>query len=329
MSLPVYAKTWNFSSLNVRSVYSSLAQVMGDFMYNIKNEAVGVGGAVVWSCDGTTGPSSSSDHTDRIASGANFRTRATVAAAAQSWVLFTFAGGQVLLDYQGATDDIARISFSPGSLFALAGTTTNQPTATDECVMVSGASLIKSTTSGDRVFSIIATTDQSCLRWVIATAGAYVHAGWIENVSPAPGVSSSVIIGETTSNTYSNLYATGSAAGGSSAANAIGSGITRVNSTNVQVHGGSIVFDSNLTPTPFVAASPVLNSGSPVFPIVVASVTSGNDGWIGTRFDVYAPMTTGAAFGDTYDDITQGTRMALIGGAGLWPWDPTKGVTVS
>lgn len=160
-------KTWTITP-NVRNAYVSLVSMMGWWLYQNKLAMTTAGWTVVFSCDGTTGPTNSSDTTDRWASSANCQTRATSAAAAQSWIVLANADGvQVLFAFQGASDDICRVSMSQGALFTLAGTTTNQPTATDELIITNGTTVINATTSADRVMSIGCTTESwwsACFR---------------------------------------------------------------------------------------------------------------------------------------------------------------------
>lgn len=337
MNLPVYQKAWDFNGLNTRLAFTtSLNDIMGQYLYTIKNYAVGVrGGTVQWTCDGTTGPTNSSDHTDRWASKANAITRATIAAAAQSWVVFNFAGVQILLTYQGASDDIARVSFSPGSNFVLAGTTTNQPTASDECVLLAATSLINSTASADRVLSIQASTDNTVLRWALHRAGSQISVIGIEQLQIAPGVSFTPVLGWSVgANLYGNLVASGGIGGPSAAANGLGSTIMRVAGTNIQPCGGMVAWNANLTANSWntvFAANPEVNGGASIFPAFVGSATSGSTGWIGIRWDCYIPYSNigNTATGVVYDDLAQGTRLMLIGAAGAWPWDPTKGLVMA
>jgi hypothetical protein len=162
MATPRLTKAWTVTP-NLRVTYVSLAATMGWFAYENKTALIAAGWTMKFSSDGTTGPSSGADTTDRITSAATFVTRATVAAAAQSWFVVQNADGvQLMITYQGASDDICRISYSHGGLFTLAGTTTHQPTATDEMVLSTGNSVINATTANDRVMTIWCTTESWC-----------------------------------------------------------------------------------------------------------------------------------------------------------------------
>lgn len=166
MTAPQLLKTWTVTP-NLRRAYVSLLDETSWLLYQNKAAMKLAGWTVRSSCNGVTGPANGSDTTDRWASEANVVTRATVAAAAQSWVVMQNADSvQVLLTFQGASDDIARIAFSPAGLYILAGTTTQQPTAADEIVVSAGNSLVNATTSLDRVMSIWTSSDTK--QWCFA-----------------------------------------------------------------------------------------------------------------------------------------------------------------
>ncbi len=185
MAKPQLTKSWTISP-NVRyTPFVSLNACMGWFLYEHKRAMLAAGFTVKFSSDGTTGPASAADTTDRWASQSSGPlTRATVAAAVQSWIVMQNVDGvQTLLTYQGASDDIARISMSQSGAFTLAGTTTHQPTATDEVICTSTMSVINATASGDRVMHMGCTTES----WWSATlrAGSWVQFMGIEKIDPA------------------------------------------------------------------------------------------------------------------------------------------------
>ncbi len=66
MALPVVSLVWDFSKINQRETYSSTNDALGFVMFTIWRYWIDtLGWTVKYTCDGTTGPSSSSDHTDR------------------------------------------------------------------------------------------------------------------------------------------------------------------------------------------------------------------------------------------------------------------------
>lgn len=164
MTFPQLQKNWTISP-NVRQAFTTLLGVGGWFAYENKTRMLAVGWTVKFTSNGVTGPTDGLDTTDRITSAANFNVRATVAAAPQSWYVLQNADGvQIMFTYQGATDDIMRISYSQGGLFTLAGTTTHQPTATDEIIISAATTVINATASLDRVMSIFCADDTTAWR---------------------------------------------------------------------------------------------------------------------------------------------------------------------
>lgn len=164
MTFPQLQKNWTISP-NVRQAYTTLLGVSGWYAYENKVRMMAVGWTMKFSCNGTTGPSSGADTTDRITSAATFATRATVAAAAQSFYVLQNADGvQIMFTYQGASDDIMRISYSPGGLFTIATPSTNQPTATDEIIISAATTIISGTATLDRVMSIFCASDTTAWR---------------------------------------------------------------------------------------------------------------------------------------------------------------------
>jgi hypothetical protein len=65
----------------------------------------------------------------------------------------------LLIAYQGATDDVIRLSYSPSGAFTLATPSTGQPTATDEVVWCQGNSVVNAGVTLDRVMTIWAADD--------------------------------------------------------------------------------------------------------------------------------------------------------------------------
>jgi hypothetical protein len=152
-------KDWSINP-NVRNAYTTLADMAGWYIYQNHAWLISHGWTVKWTSDGVTGPASAADHTDRIVSNAAASVRAAVAAAPQSYTVLTNADGvDFMFTFQGATDDVIRISYSIGGLFTLAGTTTHQPTATDETVFCQGNSVVNGTAGLDRVMTIWAADD--------------------------------------------------------------------------------------------------------------------------------------------------------------------------
>jgi hypothetical protein len=242
VTVPAYTRTWKqylaSGSPGVRIPFVSVTDAAQNAMYQWKQFLVSGSGAttpftLLWSAAGGTGPSSSSDHTDRWSSSSAVTPQASSAGASQAWCILVGAprpswatntvyaqgayvtangnvyvcrtggtsassgGGpsgtgvnitdntaawqymqagtgapQYLIAYQGASADVFRISVSPAALFTLAGTSNNQPTATDEQVICSATSIVNATASADRILHLWASDDGNAWRMVVLRSGA-------------------------------------------------------------------------------------------------------------------------------------------------------------
>jgi hypothetical protein len=326
-ALPTFLKTWNTTLINQRIPYVSLIDATESLLYGVKNYLVATMGASVWgSCNGTTG-----DNTDRWASKANVATRGANTGVANSWAVIAWAGGQLCLSYVGATDDVARISFSQGSLFVLAGTPTFTPTATDEVVIATGITLVGATTSTDRVWSIVATSDRSVFRVCLFRQAAVVESWGMENIVEGPGVTVGTIIGWNSNlNMPTTLVTAGNQAGtNSSSTGGINTFAAWYNGAARQLFGGTVAFNATVATSVFAVPSPELNSGCPSFPVLIGSAAASNTGWLGTRIDMFWTWGNGNNIGDVDDDVSQGTRVIWMPGGYTQPWDSTKGLLLS
>jgi len=327
-SLPTFLKTWDFAYLNQRYSFVSLNDATASVLYNTKVRLLANGGTVVYTCDGTTGPSSSSDHTDRWSSKANCTTRGANAASAQSFAVISYAGVHVLLTYQGASDDICRFAFSQGSLYTPAGTANQQPTATDETKWSEAVTVVGATASADRLHSVLCSTDGTIMRQCIFRQGTMIDWVSIERISEAPGITTGTVVAANngTSATYQSPTGQGGALGTSASAGAAGCMTARVASTNVTAPGGGVLFNNSASP---FSANPELNGGALVFPLFFCSTASNNTGVLGTRLDAYYALTNASQVnGFTYDDIAQSERLMVVGPI-LQPWSSTTGLTTS
>lgn len=188
MFAPQLTKNWTISP-NLRRPYTSLIDQVGWLFYENKTKLLAAGWTVKFSSNGITGPANGADTTDRLTSIGTIATRATVAAAPQSWIALQNSDGlQVLFAYQGASDDIARITYSHGGLFTLAVTTTHQPTATDETFVITSTSLVNAATSADRVMSIWTTPDTQHWSFVLSRSDVVINAIGVERVTSYCGV---------------------------------------------------------------------------------------------------------------------------------------------
>lgn len=326
MSLPTVVKTWTVTANN-RCVFTTLNGVGSVFLFGLKTFLVGtMGYTLKYSCDGTTGPTSSSDHTDRWASAANCTTQGASTAAAQSFIVLTDGNGcDLLITYQGPTFDNVKFAFSPLGLYVPAGTANQQPTATDEVIVVgAGSSMLGITNSTDRVWHAQATTDKKAFRVAIYKAGAMTFTFGLELVTKEPAMLSNVVwnpnvVGWGTFNA-SPLTAAGAALGPS--AGAVGSsGFARINSTVAGVGGSGETMNGS---TYFSVANPELQAAAPIVPVGFASVTAGVAGKLGMRIDTWTTFCSGIAQGDTF-----GALGFVYFGTLVWPWNGSSTPVIS
>ncbi len=349
MAKPQVTKNWTITP-NVRlAPFVSLNATMGWWLYQHKLAIVSAGWTVKFSSDGTTGPASAADTTDRWASQSSGPlTRATVAAAAQSWIVLQNVDGvQVLFAYQGASDDIARVSMSMAGEFTLAGTVTHQPTAGDEVIQTSAFSVIGSATSGDRILQLGCTTES----WWSATLRQQAYAGAflsVEKIDPAVG--SAVLAKPYVVCKFNNLSAietVGAPVGGvSSTATGLAAwfGIgTRVYTSGsfraIRVGGGQITTPRE--PGNVAWSFQFGNAQNPLqgwSSIVLLPIhwfgerSTGCDGLLGSPIDwwqgwsyssgapIYGDLMGGLAPGDSQDDEPRSCWLVALGGGVVRPW---------
>jgi hypothetical protein len=217
MALPTQVKTWNFT-LNQRISYVSLNDASASLMFGIKAMLKSAGYTVKGSCDGTTG---AMDGTDRWTTKANCTTRGTTTSAALSWMCLTDGNGaNIVIGFLGATDDIFEISFSPSGSYVAASTPAWYPVATstaDACTAISTVTIVGSTTSGDRVWSGMVSSDLKMFRIIVFRAGVALCAFGVDLCVPAafgPSVTfSPAMVGWAYTSTHlgSNMFGTPSA----------------------------------------------------------------------------------------------------------------------
>jgi hypothetical protein len=157
---------------------------MANFLFGIATYLVSKGWVVKGSCNGTTG---AMDGVNRWTSASTVTTRGASTTNANSWIVLTDASGyDTLLSYVGSTDDVARLSVSFTGDFIAAGTPNQTPTSTtNEQVVLSGQSLINSTTSQDRLWTCWTSSDSKSFRIAIARAGVWTGCFWgVEEFTP-------------------------------------------------------------------------------------------------------------------------------------------------
>lgn len=319
MTLPTLVKTWTHL-VNQRITYVSLNDATSKSLYGVKNHLVATMGMTVkYTCDGTTGPTSSSDHTDRLASAANFSTQGAAAGNAQSFAVLTMANGvDVLIANQGASADQCKIAFSQTGVYLPAGTANQQPTASDEAIIMTGTTLVGTTTSQDRVWHAQASTDKKSFRFWVYRQNVLVGSFGLEECTSTNTVLTwtQPVVGWN-----SNAAAIGSlaSAGGMAMAPNGSTGtqnsmIARLGATNVAVGGGAEMYFNNTDP--FSVAAPEMHAAAPIVTACFAASQTSNQGKLGNRIDAWVAFAHGFAQGDV-----MGTNQFAFLGTGLWPWN--------
>lgn len=325
-NLPVFNKTWDFNGLNIPIVYVSLNDTMATLLYGIKNYLVATMGAtVVFSGNGTTSGAS-----DFWTSKAACTTRGATTAAANSFCVIQWAGVQLCISYVGGTDDVARFSFSQSSLFILNATNALfTPTATDEAIFSTGNSITGTVTSGNRVYSIEATSDRSIFRCFVYRQGALQRCLGLERFIEAPGVLVGTVLGWNSPMEYSATNSTGNAWGwGNGAAGGNGCYVIYYSGAPRACIGGTVVFNGTYSLTSVSSTSFPVNGGYPMFPIFLGSADAGVQAYYGIRYDAFVSHGGAAAY-DVSDDPTAGTRVAWAGANMQTPWSPSQGVVTA
>lgn len=296
----------------------------GDYVTNGGNVYICRGG-VVSGTPQLTGTSASS--------GGPTGTTADITDNVAHWQFLQAGTGatQILIAFQGASDDIARISFSPGALFTLAGTTNQQPTATDEQVIVSGTTIVATTTSGDRILHVWASDDAHAFRCVVLRSGAFTGPAFgVEDFQR--GVTSFPVLGNgyvaamptavwgfsfnatpmsTLIGSYSNTA--GSNCGGLTRSLVSGSSFSNTCNVGIEATGAGGSFQSALA---YYSFAPELQASlfSP-YPMSLHSNLAGARGRLGNLIDWWALAPSGYAVGDGFGSSYQFWQ---VQGA-LWP----------
>jgi hypothetical protein len=317
MALPTVTKTWTISPNN-RITFVSLLDTMQRYLFGIKEFLKNTGTYTVkGSCSTAVG---AMDGADRWTSSALVTPRATATSASNAWFVLTDGNGcDLCLSYVGASDDIARISFSSSGSYVVAGTANNTPTATDEIVILSIGSLIGSTASADRVWNGWVSSDKKLCRFNIARSGIWVGQTWglelvTSSVSGPPAVFTPAVWGF------------GAAPAINAWANSTAVGFSRISVASVAFTSSNKymmeIFGSDVSTFNNVLVEAQGGTGYPVMPLSIGSATTGTQGKIGALIDWWAGRSAGTINdGDTYGTLQFLVISILIGG--MWPWDGT------
>ncbi len=325
MSTPILKKSWTISANN-RISFVSLNDTMSKYLFGVKEFLKTHGYTVRGSSNGSTASPANtlvSDGVDRWTTAANVTTRGAASANAQSWTVLRDATGvDILLAYQGATDDVARISFSVGQLFTTQATGTFQPTATDEAVMLSALTLINATTSADRVWFGWVDNQSKLCRFAVARSGVFTGQLWgVERLFSIVNLSG--LLGVTwVPTTFGFGFSPG--AGVLNTGTTMGIARTTGASTvqNAAVTLG--VEQLQASNTVFTQTKVELQGGFAysLFPLSVGSTTSNTRGKLGNLTDWWLGRTSGSADGDMYNEKRLICAGNIAGASSLaWPWD--------
>lgn len=313
MALPTVTKTWTISANN-RITFVSLLDTMQKYLLGVKNFLKTTGGYTVKGS--SSAGTAAMDGVDRWTVSTDVTPRATVSAASQAWFVLTDANGcDILLDFQGASDDICLIAFSPGGLYVVAGTANNKPTATDEVTITSAVSVINATASADRLWNGWVDSTKKLCRFIIARSGIFVGIAWgveltTSKIIGPPAVWSPAVVG----------WGFGPGAGAFANQGSIVNARVMVASVAIIVSAKLMmeVFQSQFQLWGAVQVEAQGSVGYPIFPMSIGSTTSGAQGKLATWFDWWFARSN-ASDGDTYGtlqfiDVNIATHC-------IWPWD--------
>ncbi|HZJ65891.1 MAG TPA: hypothetical protein VFD36_20430 [Kofleriaceae bacterium] len=330
MTAPVLQKTWTIGA-NQRiaiATYTTLVTQGGKYLKTVADYLLAHGHTCKGSCDATTG---AMDGVNRWATDADAAHQAANTTTAVSWMVLTDGNGcNILLSFVGATGDIARIGFSPGGNYVVAGTSTFTPTATDESVLFSGTSLIGTSTADDRIVNVWVDSTAKLMRTCCYVAGALQNASWgVELVNPSRiTLTYSPAVWGFAFATAGMQAVSSTGCMASFSANSRG-GYARINGTTANVFCGAECFQANYGLFNG-STKPDLQKGigATMWPITIASTTSTRQGPIGNLYD-WQIGGCGASVGTPIANVVfpggQWIALALPGNNGVvtWPWDGT------
>ncbi|HZJ65892.1 MAG TPA: hypothetical protein VFD36_20435 [Kofleriaceae bacterium] len=313
MADPVVQKTWTIGANN-QIVFVSLNQTQGAYLKGMADFLLAHG----YTCKGSSdGAAAAMDGVNRWVTVANASTRGANTAAANSWMCLTDGNGcDLVLSYVGATDDIARISFSGRGIYAAAGTATFTPTATDEVVILS-TTTIGATASLDRWwFGWVDSTSKLC-RFLIMRSAVMQGSAWGLELGQSRVTitwSPAVVGWSCVAGNFTYSYGTGFLDVALVGGIFIRGGPTAIRGGNMLMAGGA----ANMVWTDVITE----NQGSVGYqiagPLSMGATTAGKTGPLIRMFDLWGQSRTGTA-GDTWNT----KKLATFSGTRgiLFPWD--------
>ncbi len=319
MALPTPAKTWVIDPCNSVAYSTTKIEQVATIMLAIKNSLLTMSGVTVkGSCNGTTG---AMDGVDRWASATDVSTQASSATAAQSWIVLDLAnmgGAELLLTNHSTVAGNFGVQFSPGGLYAAAGTATHKPTATDDQNMAAtpsnGGGLQTSAGLVTQLWSTWLASDGSALAFAVAAGGAW------QGMMVLQLVTSRVSVG-TFSPAAVGLRLT-PAAGGVFSSWGTAQAYCRLNpgggAVNVIGFLGAEGVKNGIVGSQLTSIAELQGSAHNMFQVSLWSETATARGAVGVLVDLWAG-NTGAADGDTYPNDT--SRLFVQFGDLILPWD--------
>ena len=320
MALPTLVRTWSISPNN-RILYVSYFDTMQRYLHGVKTFLKAHGYVCKGSASAGTG---AMDGVDRWALSADVtpRSATAIAATSQAWIVLTDGNGcDLLLAYQGGTDDVARISFSAAGLFVASGTPEHQPTATDEVVITSGTTLISTPTSADRLWFGWVDSEHKMCRFAIAHQGLFVGRVWGLELVGSVAVTGSIVTWAPA------VWGFAYNAQQSNNINPVGQGRVIASSvpTTVSFSWG---FEFKAADAAALGNNKLILQGARGYqavPMAIGSTTIGAQGPYGTLYDQWVGRGQTGIDGDVYGGHALIGVAGLFGGTGacLWPWDGT------
>ncbi len=329
---PTVAKTWTITPNNVIT-FVSLVLTTAGYMKGVADFLLAHGYTCKGSCDGTTG---AMDGVNRWTTTANAAIRGANTTTANSWMVLTDGNGcNILLSFVGASDDIARFSFSPGGNYVAAGTPNQTPTATDERLISSTITVIDATASGNRIWNGWVDSQSKMCRFCVLRNSINVGPLWgVELVNPrtpiaqtfSPAVWGFCYIPANFSITQGTGFP-----GGFSANSRGGVGV--IGSVNASFGGMMLIYGNNSVVWQDVQTEIQGGVGYPMFgPLGIASATSTMQGPVAYLFDWFTGRGTTNA-GTTYGSSSHTKEFVQWCDASksglVWPWDGTTTPTVT
>lgn len=326
MTAPVQQKIWTITA-NQRIpilTYTTLVQQGGRYLRLIADTLLANG----YTCKGSSnGTAAAMDGVNRWATDADASDQGANTTTAVSWMVLTDGNGaDICMSYVGATGDVARIAFSPGGLYVVAGTPTFTPTATDECVLCNGVSLVSTSLVNDRVLYVWTDSEAKMMRVCCFVAGALCNGNWgveLLNANRNTLPFSPAVWGFQF--TAANLQLGSSSLFGAYSVNSIG-GQCRINGVTCNVFLGAEAYGGGSFTTfagPTVKPELQHSIGYAMFPIECGTTTTNRQGPIGSLYDWWTgQLGASNTVGNVCFPGGQWMMMGISSGP-VWPWDPT------